>query len=151
LEQEIAIMGLQLQEIEQEQKQKRQEKLLLEQRREREQRQRQRQRQRQQKQQEQKQEQKQKSFYIVKRRIIGNLWEAISLFDGNNNFRGQAVFDTLQQAEDYQRKFEDKLVLRDLRDPNNKRRMITRYKNKTTLKVFKEDSLPTLKRFGLYR
>jgi hypothetical protein len=85
--------------------------------------------------------------------MIGNLWEPISLFDKNNNFRGLAVFDTLQQAEDYQKKFEDKLVLKDLRDKNNnhRSRMITRYKNKTTLKVFKENSLPTIKRYGMYR
>jgi hypothetical protein len=84
----------------------------------------------------------------LKPRIIGNLWEPVSYFDENNNFRGQAVFSTIEEALQYQKKFEDKLILRDLRDHNNHRR----YKTKITLKIFKENSLPTIKRFGsLYR
>jgi TolA-binding protein len=109
---------------------------------------------------EQKQKQ-QSTFYIVKRRVVGNLWEAISYFDENNNFRGLACFDTLKEAEDYQRKFEDKLILKHLKrfgvnnnnnGSNDKAvRVVTHYNSEKTLRIFCEHSLPTIKRSGLYR
>jgi hypothetical protein len=126
LEREIKNMELQIKDIEREQE------LQLQVRQQKEQ---------------QQQQKQQPILYIVKRKIMGNLWEPVSHFDENNNFRGLAVFSTEEEAFSYQKRFEDKLVLRDLRDKSNRCRMITKYKNKTTLKVFKENSLPTIKRY----
>ncbi len=40
-------------------------------------------------------------MFIVKRLGRNGMWNAVSLIDENGSFRGEAKFDTREQAEDY--------------------------------------------------
>jgi hypothetical protein len=40
-------------------------------------------------------------MFVVKRLGRNGMWNAVSLIDENGSFRGEAKFDTREQAEDY--------------------------------------------------
>lgn len=73
-----------------------------------------------QQQQEQKQKQKEKTFYVLKRSLNGR-YEAVALYSKSNNFLGLAIFESLDEAMQYQKEFDERLMKRFLKPKKYKK------------------------------
>ena len=49
-----------------------------------------------------------KKLFIVKKLNRNSNWDSISLYDENGSFRGEARFETKQQAEEYIKLYKDR-------------------------------------------
>jgi hypothetical protein len=100
---------------------------------------------------EQKQQKKEKTFYILKKRSLNGRYEPVALYvDGS--FRGLAVFESLDECEQYQREFEDRLMKRFLNPVKHKKKFgrIQQVENCKTrqsgiTRIFEESQIPHIR------
>jgi hypothetical protein len=81
-------------------------------------------------------------FYALKqkRKRYAENWQAVSLYDSEDYFRGQAIFETESEAKYYMKKYQSMLQARnDSTNSNNPDKKIN-----IQLKIFAEKEIPQI-------
>jgi ubiquitin C-terminal hydrolase len=90
-------------------------------------------------------------FYVLKQKRKYHdteSWQPVSLYDNENHFRGEAIFETEKDAEEYMKIYSDRLA-----NKRNEQNKSNNYVSKTSvqLKIFEENEKLKTDFLPLYR